>query len=83
MALLALLAGGCAGNRQLTDEEFCERQAQNDPVVKQMIIKGVGNQHFQLEGQDQLHAAQQDALLACLRSRGVIRRGGVERLKPP
>ena len=83
--MLALVLAGCGGGgsgRQLTDQEFCDRQAENDPVVKQMIMKGAGNLAFQMEGRDQLHAAEQDARLACLRSRGVIPPGGVERQKP-
>ncbi len=44
-----------------TDQEACARQAEDDPVVKELIIKGAGNPHFQLEGQDQLRAAKQDA----------------------
>ena len=81
--LLAMALAGCAGpDRPLTDQEFCDRRAENAPVVRQLLMKGVGTQHFQLEGADQLHAAEQDARLACLRSRGVIRPGGVERQKP-
>ena len=76
------LAGCGRGASPATDQEACARQADDDPVVKELIIKGAGNPHFQLEGQDQLRAAQQDATLACLRSRGVCRAGGVERQKP-
>ena len=73
--------GACAA-QPLTDQEFCARQAENDPAVKLLVVKGVGDPHFALENQQQLHDAKQDALLACLRSRGVIRPGGVERQKP-
>jgi hypothetical protein len=86
-ALAVLLLGaalsGCGGGaRSVTDQEACARQAEDDPVVKEMIVKGAGNPHFQIEGQDQLRAAKQDANLACLRRRGVVRAGGVERQKP-
>ena len=82
--LAAALLAACAprGGGELTDQEFCSRQAENDPAVKALIIKGVGNPHFAIEGQEQMKVAKQDATLACLRSRGVIRPGGVERQKP-
>ena len=92
MIRLMLLAGlvvlaGCAPTAAPlrapgTDQEACARQANDDPVVKELIIRGAGNPHFQMEGQDQLRAAKQDAALACLRARGVVRQGGVERQKP-
>jgi hypothetical protein len=65
-----------------TDQDACARQADDDPIVKELIVRGAGNPHFQMEGQDQLRAAKQDAMLACLRARGVVRQGGVERQKP-
>ena len=84
LGLLILLAiAGCSSATQPpSEQEVCARQANDDPVVKELIIKGAGNPHFQMEGQDQLRAAKQDATLACLRGRGVIKPGGVERQKP-
>ena len=82
LLLTAALAGCGGGVRPVTDQEACARQAADAPLVKEWIIKGAGNPHFQLEGQDQLRAAKQAATLACLRSRGVVRAGGVERQKP-
>lgn len=79
--LLACAVAGCGSAEPKTDDEICRAQADNDPVVKELILKGTGNPHFLLEGQDQLYAARQDATTACLRSRGVIPPGGVERLK--
>lgn len=81
--LLLLLLAQCRTDRPLTDQDICDRQANNDPVVKELIMKGAGNEHFQLEGQDQLRAAKQDARIACLRARGIVQPGGVERQKPP
>jgi len=79
--MLSLVACSVGGEPQ-TDQEACARQANDDPVVKELIIRGAGNPHFQMEGQDQLRATKQDAMLACLRARGVVRPGGVERQKP-
>ena len=80
LALLALLAG-CATPETPTDQA-CDAAADNDPAVKLLIIKGLGNPHFMDNSQDQLKAAKQQARLACLRSRGLVAPGGVERQKP-
>ena len=79
--LAGLLAGCGGGGRPLTNEEYCQQQAVNDPQVKELIIKGVSNSNFQFAGKEQLQAAEQDATLACLRRRGVVPPGGVERQK--
>ena len=84
LAALAILALAACGAREqpTNDQDSCSRQANEDPVVKELIVRGAGNPHFQMEGQDQLRAAKQDAMLACLRGRGAVRPGGVERQKP-
>ena len=79
--MLTLLLAGCARG-PATPLQTCESLANDDPKVKTIIIRGVGNPHAQLEDQDLLRAAKQDATLACLRTRGLIPRGGVERQKP-
>ena len=80
LALLLTLAG-CTDTRS-PDEISCASQAENDPTVREMIRKGAGNPYLQREGFEARRAAEQDATLACLRNRGLIRRGGVERQKP-
>lgn len=82
VCLSILLAGCSAVQTPANDQEACARQANDDPVVRELIVKGAGNPHFQMEGQDQLRAARQDATLACLRGRNLIPQGGVERQKP-
>jgi ABC-type sugar transport system substrate-binding protein len=79
LALLALLAA-CAPEPPV--ERACDAAVDNDPAVKLLIIKGVGNPYFQAMSQDELKAAKQRALLACLRNRGLAPPGGVERQKP-
>ena len=90
LVLGAVLLSGCGtfgGNAvapigvPLSDEQFCQRQANDDPAVKLLIMKGLGNQNFALSSQQQLAEAKQDATNSCLRSRGVIPKGGVERQK--
>ncbi len=80
LALLALLAG--CGAPEPPADRACDAAADNDPAVKLLIIKGLGNPYFMDNSQDQLKAAKQQARLACLRSRGLLPPGGVERQKP-
>ncbi len=79
---LVLAVAGCGGPQTaLTDQQACERQANEDPAVKELIIKGLGNPYVQATRQGELRAAKGDATIACLRARGVVRPGGVERQK--
>jgi hypothetical protein len=80
-ALLLSLLAAC-GTAESPDQRACERQANEDPAVKQLILKGVGNPYFQSNSQEELNAAKQQARLVCLRSRGLAPNGGVERQKP-
>ena len=79
LALLALLAA-CAPEPPV--ERACDAAADNDPAVKLLIVKGLGNPYFQAMNQENLKAARQQARLACLRSRGLAPPGGVERQRP-
>ncbi len=81
-AATALLLAGCGGAAESPDQRACDRQANEDPAVKQLILTGVGNPYFQSNSQDELRAAKQQARLVCLRSRGLAPAGGVERQKP-
>ena len=71
-----------ADARADTVEQTCARQAEDDPAVEQFIIKGAGNPSFAHENSDRLAAAKQDATVACLKRRGIVARGGVERQRP-
>ena len=64
------------------EQAACESQANTAPAVREIMNKIVGNAHYQREHEDDLRAAKQDATLACLRARGIVRSGGVERQKP-
>lgn len=80
LLLLVMLAACHSGEGPI--ERACDEAADNDPAVKLLIIKGVGNPYFQNNSQDELKAAKQQARLTCLRSRGLAPPGGVERQKP-
>ncbi len=79
LALLVLLAA-CA--RESPVDQACDAAVDNDPTVKQLMMKGLGNPFFLDSNQDELKAARQQARLACLRNRGLAPPGGVERQKP-
>lgn len=79
LALLALLAA-CTPESPI--DRACDEAVNNDPAVKLLIVKGLGNPYVQAMSQDELRAAKQQARLVCLRSRGLAPPGGVERQKP-
>ena len=76
----ALLLLGCAAPD--TPEATCERQAENRPAVRELIIKGAGNPAFLAASQEELAFTRRQAVVACLRSRGLAPRGGVELQRP-
>ena len=82
VSLIALLLLVGCGAAESPDQRACDDAVNEDPTVKLLIIKGVGNPYFQANSQDELSAAKQQARLACLRSRGLAPKGGVERQKP-
>ena len=79
LGLLALLAA-CAPESPV--DQACDAAVDNDPAVKALMMKGLGNPFFLDSSQDELKAARQKARLACLRNRGLAPPGGVERQKP-
>jgi hypothetical protein len=74
--LLAACSGGAAPG---TPEQACASQANDDPVVKELVMKGAGTMQFQWDNEQRLVLARRDATLRCLRARGLAPKGGVER----
>ena len=77
--LFLLVLAGCGGGGPDTPEQACARQADDDPVVQDLILKGAGSDQYRREHVDQLKQARADATLRCLRARGLAPKGGVER----
>ena len=79
---LALLAAGCSrGPTDNSPQAACARQADNDPVVADIVRRGAGTEFYRWDNEKKLAQAKQDATTRCLRARGLAPRGGVERLK--
>ena len=89
-ALVLLLLLGACGARGTPEAPAadpalaaaCRAEAERDPEVTDLIMKGAGSPTFLAESQDDLKVARQRATIGCLRARGAIRPGGVERQKP-
>lgn len=78
---LALMLAGCAAS-DTPEVASCRAEAERSPEVRELVAKSAGSPTFLAENQDQLKAARQQAVLACLRARGAILPGGVERQRP-
>ena len=74
--LILLLLAGCA--REGAPDAACDAQVDQNPVVRDLIMKGAGSEHFKLENDDVLLQARKRARVACLQGRGVLPKGGVE-----
>jgi len=78
--LCVVLLAGCADDS--TPQGQCEAQAYNDPTVKDLIAKGTsGGGELQQDIMDSRKEAVKAATNRCLAAKGLIRGGGVERLK--
>ncbi len=83
LVLAALLLSGCASPEPLSPEQSaCAAEANRDPAVHDLLIKGAGSEEFRQNHTDQLRLTRQRAMLGCLRSRGLILPGGVEPQRP-
>ena len=83
LVLMALLLpAACAGNKP-PEVAACERQADDDATVRDLLLKSAGSEHFQIEHAQDLKDAKARATQACLRRRGLAPPGGVEAPRRP
>ena len=89
--VVVMLLAGCGGPPKPSFEAAlpqspitaeCERGVYDDPVVKDLLLKSAGSEVFEHEHIEDMKRAKQDATLSCLRRRGLVRSGGVERPRP-
>lgn len=80
--LLPLMTACAYGPRGNTPQAICQRDALNDPTVKQITIEqmnsGAMSARAKFTYTQALHAAYNN----CLRRRGIVARGGVEPVQP-
>lgn len=83
--LVMLLLAGCASSGPVSDavtgpvSDQCQSEANRDPTVRLLRMKGAGAEVFAREHADDLRIALNDALQACRTGAGSGPRGGVER----
>lgn len=79
---LPLLLSGCAfGPSDDTPQGQCQRQAENDPAVKEIYRQSAG--WYTTGGSEaaEINATVRDAYLRCLRAKGIASPGGVETVR--
>jgi hypothetical protein len=74
--LLLLALAGCAASSDNSPQAQCERQANEDPEVKAIVLQPWVDTY-------KLSIARREALRTCLRKKGVPQPGGVEPVQRP
>jgi hypothetical protein len=82
LPLAALLALAACGPDTSTPQGQCQAEAYQDPKVKEIRIRMLGNAGLQSELAPALDDALHAATLRCLRARGLAPPGGVEKEMP-
>ncbi len=77
--LLGVMLAGCAGN---TPEAQCQRQAAQDPEVQNIYARTSGYYTFTGEQRDDLAQATRQAVMRCMRAKGLAPPGGVQPIMP-
>ncbi len=77
----SLLLAACAHSNDPPAVQACRAQANDDPEVRLLVSIGAGTAPFALNHQYELRDARQQAMLRCLRARGLAPPGGVEKPK--
>jgi hypothetical protein len=85
LGMLVLSACGSdegAGGPQSAAQRACDRQADDDPAVKELAIRSLGSQEEAYKLKFTLDQARLQARLRCLRAKGLAPPGGVEPVRP-
>jgi hypothetical protein len=77
LVALCLLLAACT-SRDPPTVQACRAQANDDPEVRRLVAASAGGGSFAREHQYELHDTRQQAVLRCLRARGLAAPGGVE-----
>jgi hypothetical protein len=76
IAVAALLLLSACGTQGSGPEATCEREAENAPEVKELIMPVLVNPNMAYSQEPKISAAKSRARTACLQRLGVLQRGG-------
>lgn len=62
-------------------EEACATQADQDPALKEARAISAGQSNWQFQHGPEMEQLKRDAITRCLKARGLLPRGGVERAR--
>lgn len=85
--LLPLLMAACTDSPGIVpaplspQEQACTAQADQDPALKEARAISAGRLVWEWQHEPQIEQIKRDAITRCLRSRGLMPRGGVERAR--
>lgn len=77
---LAALLAGCGGP---ATPPPCAGAADDDPTVRALMLRMLGNPHLDETLQGELRLARQEAVRHCLQAHGMLPPGGVAPHRPP
>ncbi len=77
--LLGIVLAACAAN---TPQAECEQQAMQDPKVEEIYTRTNGDYTFPYTARDQLLDYKRQAVLRCMRAKGLAPPGGVQPVVP-
>jgi hypothetical protein len=79
LLLLALALAACGGPTEDTPRAQCERKAEDDPAVRQLVgALASPNDFVRFHALQEQKEVMRQAVLRCLRLRGLAPPGGVE-----
>jgi hypothetical protein len=81
-ALCLALAACSPGSSNDSPQEQCERQAMDDPAVVEIYTRSNGTYTMPWTARDDLLAAKHQAVLRCMRQKGLAPPGGVQPVRP-
>jgi hypothetical protein len=82
VAAMALALAACSGPRSSAEAQ-CRRQATQDPAVQAIYSRGNGYYTFSTTPQQaELEEATRQAVIRCMREKGLIPPGGVQPVVP-
>jgi hypothetical protein len=86
--MLPLLVAACADTTPgivpaplSPQEQACAAQADQDPKLQEVRAISAGRLEWQWQHEPEIQQIKRDAIMRCLRGRGQVSRGGVERAR--